>query len=241
MFFWNSLAFSIIQWMLAIWSLVPLPFLKPACFPSPLEIVLSSNCTDLQTWGFLVPLSDPQIGKSDEGPRTFESHWELLCYSCSPVWASPTWRLYGRAPGSMLGLMSTHCISQDCCCHCSCPHSRPLLTHTSSGDPETLTGRPGSVSCGGHYSFLLGPGAHKILFMPSKSLWQVCGLILTWLCPSYHLVVTSSLSLDVGYLFLVDSNILLSVVVQLLVGILMFSLEEKGAHPSTRPCPGYCK
>ena len=30
MFFWNSLAFSIIQQMLAIWSLVPLPFLNPA-------------------------------------------------------------------------------------------------------------------------------------------------------------------------------------------------------------------
>ena len=30
MFFWNSLPFSMIQWMLAIWSLVPLPFLKPA-------------------------------------------------------------------------------------------------------------------------------------------------------------------------------------------------------------------
>ena len=30
MFFQNSLAFSMIQWMLAIWSLVPLPFLKPA-------------------------------------------------------------------------------------------------------------------------------------------------------------------------------------------------------------------
>jgi len=30
MFFWNSLAFSMIQWMLAIWSLVLLPFLKPA-------------------------------------------------------------------------------------------------------------------------------------------------------------------------------------------------------------------
>ena len=28
MFFWNSLAFSIIQQMLAIWSLVPLPFLS---------------------------------------------------------------------------------------------------------------------------------------------------------------------------------------------------------------------
>ena len=30
MFFWNSLAFSMIQRMLAIWSLVPLPFLNPA-------------------------------------------------------------------------------------------------------------------------------------------------------------------------------------------------------------------
>ena len=30
MFFWNSLAFSIIQQMLVIWSLVPLPFLNPA-------------------------------------------------------------------------------------------------------------------------------------------------------------------------------------------------------------------
>ena len=30
-FFWNSLAFSMIQWMLAIWSLVPLPFLNPTC------------------------------------------------------------------------------------------------------------------------------------------------------------------------------------------------------------------
>ena len=29
MFFWNSLAFSMTQWMLAIWSLVPLPFLNP--------------------------------------------------------------------------------------------------------------------------------------------------------------------------------------------------------------------
>ena len=29
-FFWNCLAFSIIQWILAIWSLVPLSFLNPA-------------------------------------------------------------------------------------------------------------------------------------------------------------------------------------------------------------------
>ena len=30
MFFWNSLAFCMIQWMLSIWSLVPLTFLNPA-------------------------------------------------------------------------------------------------------------------------------------------------------------------------------------------------------------------
>ena len=30
-FFFNSLDFSIIQWMLVIWCLVPLPFLNPAC------------------------------------------------------------------------------------------------------------------------------------------------------------------------------------------------------------------
>ena len=30
MFFWNSLAFSMIQQILAVWSLIPLPFLKPA-------------------------------------------------------------------------------------------------------------------------------------------------------------------------------------------------------------------
>ena len=31
MFFWNSVAFSMIQWMLAIWSQILLPFLNPTC------------------------------------------------------------------------------------------------------------------------------------------------------------------------------------------------------------------
>ena len=33
MFFWNCLAFSMIQWNLTIWSLVPLSFLSPAWTP----------------------------------------------------------------------------------------------------------------------------------------------------------------------------------------------------------------
>ena len=36
-----------------------------------------------------------------------------------------------------------------------CPHSRSLLTHASVGDPQTLKGRSGSVSCEGHCSIPL--------------------------------------------------------------------------------------
>jgi len=64
----------------------------------------------------------------------------------------------------------------------------------------SLTGRSGSVCCGGHCFFPLGLGMHKALFVPPKCLWQVWGLILIRLCPSYHLVVTS-LSLDMVSLF----------------------------------------
>ena len=59
-----------------------------------------------------------------------------------------------------------HCHTQ-----CPCPCSRPPPTHTSARDSWTLMGKSGSVSCGGHCSFLLGPSAHKVLFVPSKSLF----------------------------------------------------------------------
>ena len=40
MFFWNSLAFSVIQQMLAVWSLVLLPFLNPACTSGSSQFIL---------------------------------------------------------------------------------------------------------------------------------------------------------------------------------------------------------
>ena len=85
-------------------------------------------------WGFPVPLSDPQAGKSDRGFRTFTIVRELLCYYYSPVCGSPT--------------------------------------------------------------------------------WQVWDLILSILCSSYLLTAASSLTLDVGYLFLVGSSVPLLMVVQ---------------------------
>ena len=51
---------------------------------------------------------------------------------------------------------------------------------------------------------------------------------------SYHVTTASYLSLDVGYLFLVGSSILLSMVVQQLVAILVLS-QEMSTCPSIPP------
>ena len=71
------------------------------------------------------------------------------------------------------------------------------------------------------------------LVLFSSSLWLaylvVWDLILSLFFPSYHLTVASPLSFDVGYLFLVGSNILLSMVVQQLVAILVL-LQWRWVH-----------
>ena len=54
--------------------------------------------------------------------------------------------------------------------------------------------------------------------------------------PPTILLGVSPLPLDMGYLFLVASNILLSMVVQQCVVILEFLQEKMSAHPSTLPC-----
>ena len=83
--------------------------------------------------------------------------------------------------GSMVGLTATSSKRATpivCCTPSPCPCGRPLLTHTSAGDTQTLKGRSGSVSAGS-----LGPGAHKVLFEPSESLWRVWGWILNMISP----------------------------------------------------------
>ena len=61
------------------------------------------------------------------------------------------------------------------------PHSMPLTLQQATADPHLHrrlldTHRQVWVSLlWGHCSFLLGPGAHKVLFVPSKSLFpQSC-------------------------------------------------------------------
>ena len=82
---------------------------------------------------------------------------------------------------SVLGLLvasskrayATYWVTQICCTHSPCPHGRPLLIRASSGNTQTFKGRSVLLSLGS-----LGPGAHKVLFEPSKHLWWVWGLIL---------------------------------------------------------------
>ena len=114
---------------------------------------------------FLVPLPDPQVGKSLVGPRTFLTVQEFLWYNCSSVCGSSAWRLCGGANGNILQESLCHMLHDpDLLQPEPCPHSRPLLTHSSAGDTQTFKGRSGSVSVGS-----LGLGAHKVLFEPSKS------------------------------------------------------------------------
>ena len=69
---------------------------------------------------------------------------------------------------------------------------------------------------------------------PTQQTWN---LILSCLCPFYHLAGASSLSLDMGHLFffLVGSSVLLSKVVQELVVSLVLLKEEMNECLSILP------
>ena len=65
--------------------------------------------------------------------------------SVSPVLCK-FWGLYGGVNGDLL--QEDLCLTEVCCIQSPCPSGRPLLTHTSSRDTQTLKGRSGSVSVG---------------------------------------------------------------------------------------------
>ena len=95
--------------------------------------------------------------------------------SVSPILCK-FWWLYGGVNADLL--QESLCHIQVCCTQSPCPCSRPLLTHTSRGDTQTLKGRSDSVSVG-------YPGEHKVwvLFVLPECLWWVWGLILNMILP----------------------------------------------------------
>ena len=87
MFFWNSLAFSVIQRMLAIWSLVPLPFLKPApCLNYCLNQWFGAQGYQAKEaeWS-LFPINHKWETGKGFGPRRVPR--VLLCFTRSPYCA----------------------------------------------------------------------------------------------------------------------------------------------------------
>ena len=132
--------------------------------------------------------------------------WVLVCTRfclCPPSVCFPVlckfWWLYGGINGDLLqeGL----CHTQVCCIQSPCSCDRPLLTHTSTGDTQTLKGRSCAVSVG-------PPGSHKGLFEPSKHLWQVQGLSLNVISLPLPSCWGFSFAPGHGVSFLVGSNIL---------------------------------
>ena len=83
--------------------------------------------------------------------------------------------------------------TQICCTQSPCPCGSPLLTRTSSGDPQTLFWLS---LCEVSRSWC----THS-LFEPSECLWQVWDLILNVILPLYHLAGASPLLLDMGHFF----------------------------------------
>ena len=124
--------------------------------------------------------------------------------NCSPACGLSAWWLYGGTYGDLPEIYATYSASQEFCCQWPCPRSRPLLTHTSAGDPQT----PRKIWLSllwGSLLHSLGPGVHMVLFVPSKSLWQVLGLALKLISPvlpsccSFSFVLGHEVSLFGGF------------------------------------------
>ena len=104
------------------------------------------------------------------------------------------------------------------------------------GIPSLFVRSPGCKALSGVYNLHSGGRiswnyCSVVCGSPTHRVWD---LILLWLCPSYHLSVAASLSLDIDYLFLVSFySVLLLMVVQQLVAILVLSQEKMSTHPST--------
>ena len=118
MFFWNSLAFLMIQWMLAIWSLVPLPVLNPACTSVSSQF---TYCWSL-AWRILsITLLDVR--------------WVQVCGSLSILWHCLSLRLEMKTDFFQ---SCGHCRGFQICWHIECS----TFTASSSRIWNSSTGIP---------------------------------------------------------------------------------------------------
>ena len=118
MFFWNSLAFSMIQQMLAIWSLVPLPFLKPAW--------TSGSSRFTYCWSGL-----------ENFEHYFTSMWDEC--NCAVVWKFLSLPFFGIEMKTELIQSCGHCWVFQICWHIECnilTASSFKIWNNSAGTPS---------------------------------------------------------------------------------------------------------
>ena len=117
--------------------------------------------------------SDGQ-GHAQEISNIIFCWWVGLC-PLPVIYLGPNYGGGNEDSGSLLPC--THCCTQ-------CPHPciRPLPTHASAGDSQTLTGKSGSVSCGvtAPFSWVLVCTRLCVYLQESVSsvlskFWQLCG------------------------------------------------------------------
>ena len=140
--------------------------------------------------GFSVPFPDLQVGKSVAGPRTCTTVRELLWDNCSPVCGlSAQWLCGGAHTPHLPGLLQAEPLSpgQATANPCFCRRQ----SNTQMQGPQSLMGS-------------LDPGAQKVLFEPSRHLWQLWGLILNVILPLLPSYWGFSFAMDMVYLFLVE-------------------------------------
>ena len=121
MFFWNFLAFSMTQRMLANWSLVPLPFLKPAWTSGKfmVHILLKPGLENFEHYFTSIQLSSVQFSRSvvSDSLQPHESQ------HARPPCPSPTPGLHSN---SCLSSRWCHpAISSSVVPFSSCPQSLP--------------------------------------------------------------------------------------------------------------------
>ena len=172
--------------------------------------------------GVLSPFADPQAGKSAMGPRTVTTVGELLWYNCSPVCGVSDRWLYGGAHTQRLpDLLQPVTVSQWQATAESSLYRRPSNTHRQVW-LSLLWGR--WVLC--TQSVLSPLSFSGVMWFDSKC--NVTPPIIFFLALGHQVY------------FLVESNILLSVVVQQRVAILEFS-QKMSTHLSFPPsCLSSC-
>ena len=112
--------------------------------------------------------------------------------------------------------------------HLGLQHPEPLPLWQATADPNLKPSKPGLVQS------LWGLLVLTRFFLSPLSVSGRCrGWFYSGFCPFYHLAGASPLPLDMKYLFLEGSNILLLMVAQQGVVILEFLQDKMSTHHST--------